>query len=173
MKITKKFIKENQDKTLKELFPELFKADLIVGEWYIFESGTIGFFQGINMSSYGIHFSGEEWFDNHKWFFNRNLKVDKYRKAAPKEVEQALIQEAKKRGLVKGVYCNHEEPVMDQHKPIKNYFYHERDNCLYGNIEHGGGANIFKNGIWAEIIQPKQMTKEEIEKELGYKIEIV
>jgi len=40
------------------------------------------------------------------------------------------------------------------------------------NILDSGQGHIFDNGIWAEIIQPKQMTKEEIEKELGYEIEI-
>jgi chemotaxis protein CheY-P-specific phosphatase CheC len=43
-----------------------------------------------------------------------------------------------------------------------------------GKLWHGnkGRANVvFQRGQWASIIQ--QMTKEQIEKELGYKIEIV
>ena len=48
--------------------------------------------------------------------------------------------------------------------------YDSERNCLSGRC---GNNCIFQNGTWATIIKPKQMTQEEIEKELGYKIEII
>lgn len=88
--------------------------------------------------------------------------------ATTEEVTEALKNEAVKRGLVKGIYCVHETPAGDQKDPIVDYFYHERDNCLYGNVKGFGGTCVFKNGIWATVIPTK--TVKEAEELLNCKI---
>lgn len=41
IKITNKFIKENADKTFKEVFPNVFKEELVIGEWYKVDNGCM------------------------------------------------------------------------------------------------------------------------------------
>ena len=50
----------------------------------------------------------------------------------------------------------------------KPFRYSEKFNCLLK-----GEDIVFKNGKWATIIQPEKMTLEQIEKELGRKIELI
>jgi hypothetical protein len=114
---------------------------------------------------YGIS-AYSEWVD--KYYNINNYIEENCMPATQKEVEQALKNEAIRRGLVKGKYCKHENPSIEQYKAIKDYFYNERDNCLYGDKKDRGGARLFQNGIWATIIPTK--TKEEAEKLLNCKI---
>tara|TARA_R110000823_G_scaffold234665_3_gene360875 strand:+ start:28 stop:378 length:351 start_codon:yes stop_codon:yes gene_type:complete len=79
-----------------------------------------------------------------------------------KEVEQALIEEANKRGFKKGVianltHCGHRNSRAE----ILNENY--RYNGRYLSIDN---FIIFEKGKWAEIIK-QTITKEEAEKELG------
>ena len=92
-----------------------------------------------------------------------------YTKATAQEVETALINEAKKRGFKNGVIVERPDSfINDGTVTILGNF------SLLGNIGlQLGGFAIMENGTWATIIKPKQMTQEQIEKELGYKIEIV
>lgn len=79
-----------------------------------------------------------------------------------KEVKQALIKEAEKRGFKKGVRYNAEYLGYDGQDKLlitSNDFKLTYNTLLIDNYE------IFKNGIWAEIIET--ITKEEAEKQLG------
>lgn len=173
MKITKKQVKEAYDNVekLKEWYPEAFEVTLEVGVWYKNNLKQLFNYQSIvekRPQGYG--------FDVAKRWINYSLKDIGFNekgivKATPQEIETALIAEAKKRGYKDG---NYECLVCKTYKHSDNYIY-----CIEGNILVSGWNDqisrniIFKNGAWAEIIKPKQMTKDEIEKELGYNIEIV
>ena len=75
-----------------------------------------------------------------------------------KEVEQALIKEAKKRGFKKGVRftCLYNKFIVDDCHPML---------CSEGYLWIKGGC-VFRDGKWATIIK-ETITKEQAEKELG------
>lgn len=157
----------NDVEKLKVYYPEAFEQELEVGSWYKFISGTLGFYTGENLKSYGIHFDGKEWMDNCTWFSSSNInKIHK--KATQQEIATALIKEAEKRGYKKGITYKF-GLAQDIRTITSDVFYYSK---IDGSLWLGYDI-IFINGTWAEIIPAKQMTKEEIEKELGYKIEIV
>lgn len=149
-------------------FPSAFvedKKELVVGKWY--KSGNSIFNHQEKDGSYGILRS--KWQQNN-WTTKQEYFSEKIEEATPEEVKTALEKEALKRGVedntvlierLDGIY--NVEYIYENH-----YFYAEKANILYYK-----GIAIFHNGTWATIIKPKQMTQSDIEKELGYKIEIV
>ena len=175
MKITKKQIKEFHQSgdvsKLKEWFSSVFEEELEVGVWYknIKEPLNIIYLESGNKDSfecYGFSDSGQ-WME----LMNRNtFNCGPYTKATAQEVETALINEAKKRGFKNGVIVERPDSfINDGTVTILGGNF-----SLLGNIGlQLGGFAIMENGAWATIIKPKQMTQEQIEKELGYKIEIV
>ena len=152
---------------MKDEFPEVFDVKLEVGKWYKNDQNAIFFTCNVNNKKpYGYGITAGKVFvedDNFAAWSVSGIKL-----ATEQEVFEALKNEAVKRGFVMGTYCSHKKPTQDQYKPIKDYFYHERDNCLYGDAENNGGTRIFHKGQWAKIIPTK--TKEEAEKLLGVKI---
>jgi len=163
MKITKKQIValDKNETTVRELFPEVFETKLEDNTYYIFESGEIQFNVkdggGYGFNKFGFH-------EEVKWVKYPHNGV--YRKATKEEVETALINEAKRRGFKKGVKIKDVTFLDIDYVRDNSFVYYPLINRLQSK------AVIFDNGTWAEIIKPKQMTKEEIEKELGYEIEI-
>ena len=148
----------------------LFEEELKVGFWYknIKKSLNVIYLESGNKDSFECYgFS-----DSGKWMglMNRSaFNCGHYTKATHQEIETALINEAKKRGFEKGVKYLSAWRGKNCTYP-ENLNYDSERNCLSGRF---GNNCIFQNGTWATIIKPKQMTQEEIEKELGYKIEIV
>jgi hypothetical protein len=153
----KEFIKEGHKAACSEWkskiekeFPELFKMDaLVVGKWY--KSDNCLFNYQKQSSVYGF-FRG-------KWI-QQNWSWSNYYKdvilATHKEVEEALIKEAKKRGFKEGLVTKYGE--------ITNRYEHNfnsRDKSF-----HFHNIMVFENGKWAEIIK-ETITKEQAEKELG------
>lgn len=146
---------------LKQWFPEAFKIELEVGEWYkhveiknslVFKISELGYgwFNGIYK-------------ENEFWSIeDYNLWIE----ATPKEVETALINEAKKRGFEVGTCfldIEHEgyEVCSDEIKIC--------DSCECLSLQFGeGNGLIYYKGKWAKIIQT--ITKEEAEKKLNCKI---
>jgi len=117
---------------------------------------VIGFYKG-DSGNYGIN--------NGSWSNTINMSaIETWELMTIEEVETALIAEAKKRGFKEGVRFKGVEGV---------------DMNLSIEIGKGKGINgidsyIFYNGEWATIEEPtKEMTVQELEKELGYKIKIV
>ena len=147
--------KENIEKE----FPKLFKEDaLVVGKWYkcedylmVWNDGerTYGFFDG----QFG------------EWSFGKDKKNELIL-ATDKEVEEALIKEAKKIGY-KNVNIKNLESIDNMlsthHSSVSSdrYYYNVSENALWFM-----GRLIFWNGKWAEIIT-ETITKEQAEKELG------
>jgi hypothetical protein len=138
---------------IEKEFPKLFKKhSLEVGEWYkredylmVWNDGkdTYGFFNG----SFG------------KWAFGKDIK-DELILATEKEVEQALIKEAKKRGFKKGVVVvskGYTDSIFDGK-------FRFGENCNDA-LDGFGTGYIFKKGVWATI--KETITKEQAEKELG------
>jgi len=158
---------ESQIKELKEQLEE--KPKLEVGKWYIddYHEGLtqIVCFQG-GFSGYGL--CGDSWHNNSDWGFENNQILKRYRPATDKEVETALIEEAKRR-YKKG-------DVIDQksayncgggvHEAEHNRVsFSVRTNGSY-NISFGGvGVFSTPEGKWAEIIEDKAP------KINGYKLE--
>jgi len=158
MKITKKFIKENADKTFKEVFPEVFEEDNVILEvgnnWYksISEYGSL--FQYIGKNKVRGFFRGYDW--TNEWSWSRTIKC---RLATEQEVFEALKNEAVKR------YCNgnYLESVE-----LKNEFMFDGDIKFKHGLLYCNGNTLFAHGKWAKVLEP--ITKEEAEKQLGRKI---
>lgn len=169
-RITKDQILElsKSNSILKEWFPSVFNNELIVGKWY-------------KKEGYLIKWNGEDdtygfWNDKYgsDWAFRDNwslISPSDLVEATDEEVEQALINEATKRGYKKGccikrkfdfklktvVIDADEYPLDDEY----NY------NLSEDYLEYLGFV-IYSKGMWAEIIPT--MTKEEAEKILNVKI---
>lgn len=139
--------------TILEHYPE-FKEEFKVGD-YVIETLSRGQFARIT------GFEDSKTFELELLDGNEDVDYIKdYRKATPKEIEQHLIQEAKKRGLW-GV------PIKaingEVYGKVFKVDYEYDDDCLWS--EYG---RVYRRGKWAEIIPT--MTKEEAEKKLNCKI---
>ena len=184
MEITEEQIKEAHNaacsqwkQKIEQWFPECFKQKLEAGKWYKhFDSDCKEFlfcFNEFGDKNYGFNKVG-------KWSNKLNVYEkysNKYIKATTKEVESMLIKEAEKRGLIEGVKIN----------KLDNYYYGVLNTMiigkpkleLYGDIlvtqsTNGYNTALMKDGKWATIVEtPKEMTLEEIEKQLGHKVKIV
>jgi len=91
MKITKEFIKANADKTFKEVFSEVFKTELIVGNWYWFKKTLFNYQLGSDV--YGFNDNGS-WCNVKSWSYPKEYGYDK--EATNEEVFEALKNEALK-----------------------------------------------------------------------------
>ena len=141
---------------IKQWFPDAFKPELKVGKWYkVPNSKYIICITDVKKNkAFGFDFEGEYCDENTFGFYN-------CQEATPQEVETALINEAKKRGLkAYGAYIKSTQGVFGT---INGGSYIYSSNKLYYS-----GFVIFDNGQWAEIIET--ITKEEAEKLLNKKI---
>ena len=143
--------KKHAKELLQQFIPEAFETKLEVGRWY----------KSKNKSKKTLFFTNKEKCDNDvgygfdfigKYYgadFNlEGSDVEDFELATEEEVSEALINEAKKRGF------NNIGNLK-----IKN---------IYGGISNTlqlDGGIIFKDGKWAEIIEP---TKEEINRVLTF-----
>ena len=148
---------------IKKECPELFKEK---SGWYkITLKGSekwLVFYDYENEKRYGFNADGE-------WFGDGYLvKIHtSYYLAEEDEVKEALIQEAKKRGFKLGIKSSNS--IYDSFVFKNNTINGEIQNCLFST-----SGLIFDNGKWEEIIkETKKMTIAEIEKTLGYSIEII
>ena len=147
--------KENIEKE----FPKLFKEDKTPYGWYFASDSKVFlyYFDG-NTITYGFNWEGK---------FRDNLMVSGKHgtPATDKEVEEALIKEAKKRGYRKNAV------IITSKTGVKrtlnsNHFKMIGNNlvCL-SSKESYIYSSVFTNGKWAEIVET--ITKEQAEKELG------
>ncbi|MGK0446510.1 MAG: hypothetical protein ACJA2M_000279 [Polaribacter sp.] len=107
---------------------------------------------------YGVDIIGK-WKENLS--HNYTLRVGDY-KSTDKEVEEALIKEAKKIGFKEGVQFKsawNQSSICD----FKGMYFDIKNNSLSSGDCHN--ECIFQNGVWAEILET--ITKEQAEKELG------
>jgi hypothetical protein len=162
MKIKKELLLSNPDKTVKDLFHDLFKVDLEVGKWYKDTNvGNVFLVTRVeNNFTYCIGFSylGE-------WSEERGFLTKSYNSinvlATQQEVESALIAEAKKRGFKEWVYIDSDWGGVCQLN--RNNYEYDENGCLWL-----GDCRVFVDGVWAEIIPT--MTKKQAEEKLNVKI---
>lgn len=131
-------------------FEPVYKEDttLEVGKWYKNTKHGNGF-----AIIYKGGLSGEDCFgigNDGAWverYFLENTDVGSYQKATDKEVEEALIKEAKKRGFKEGdeAIC-----LFDSKKCAAGDFYNLDSD---GDLWLGNQLVIFSKGNWAEIIE--------------------
>lgn len=87
-----------------------------------------------------------------------NWDISLFRPATVDEIEQALVAEAKRRGLVSGATVNclggfGEAKIKDRKSP-PTYDYWACDDCLWAWSSHSDGSIIiYEKGEWAEIIK--------------------
>ena len=133
---------------MKKEFPELFEAELVVGEWYNGGNHLFCYQEGQNV--YGFNSIGWEELSCGGWSWeDKNVT-----KASNEEIQTALINESKKRGFVKGVYFK--DVTNGQTSKIEGSFRYLEFGCL----KHLG-QTIFENGKWAEIIPTKTIQEAE------------
>ena len=155
---------------------EILNLGLKVGEWYKKKDyGDLMFyFNGKytnknNVDNYGFDYNGifQEVIGVHKH------EVNEYYEATKQEIEQALTNEAKRRGFKQGVkfkcLITHKIGEMIEDYLLMNGCF-GRDNSLESAFKNDiiNGV-LFKDGVWAEIIDDKSKLKEEI-KELRRKL---
>ncbi|WP_372937538.1 hypothetical protein [Seonamhaeicola sp.] len=143
--------------TVRELFPEVFDKQL--NTWYT--GGRYLFFynkyipnEEFNFNYIGYGFVNEEW-EWHLEFTKDGRCFENL--ATEKEVEKALIKEAKKRGYNYGVNVNCIENQSNQLRGFNiGSSFHFSNNKLWINdcgIDNEYCFCIFSNGKWAEIIE--------------------
>jgi hypothetical protein len=173
-----KSVPEILKKEIENELPDLFKPKNKVGGWVqdiSLESGkSLWFIEKIDGSkslnnpvlSYGFDMDGD--WDDSSYRMSELLNSQLYRPATEEEVQEALINEAKKRGFKNGVKYND----VSIYKGIKTLKMFDNIKCYIENdnqLTDGCGGSIFCNGKWAEIIDDKAKLKEAIsrlEKEL-------
>ncbi len=113
--------------------------------------------------TYGFNVNGI--WSNELGIYEYNIKY--YEEATKEEWLEALKEEAKKRGFnnigdlkIKNTYgC-----ISNGYRTINNDFYYD----YISNTLQLDGAIIFKDGIWAEIIEQSEPTQEEIDRVINY-----
>ena len=159
---------------MKDEFPEVFKKEEQNG-WYKdnTEPKWLGFFEN-DCLIYGFDTEGD-------YFIHKKPRLDTDKtndlQATEQEVFEALKNEAVKRGFKEGVYITPMYSDGKDYFPDENIINKPLNFKLKGNVFVVDGGldeyRIFVNGKWAEKIELKKLTKEQIERELGYKIEII
>jgi hypothetical protein len=150
--------KENIEKE----FPKLFKKDaLVVGKWYKYHDNYQESLMVWNNSEDTYGFWGNEYRDD----LSFHISYDKI-PATDKEVEEALIKEAKKRGFKEGVRVdkllyNNIGSLNGDSKTCEN----KEFKLSFGHLFIGNLLIFHNTGKWAEIVET--ITKEQAEKELG------
>jgi hypothetical protein len=166
-------------KNIEKEFPKLFKEDALeVGKWYKRKQDSrLWFVTHIkNGSSYGYGFDYSGYWADESKGFNYSLELNK---ATDKEVREALIKEAERRGFFN--IGNTFKSCFDDNNEVRTiskynsstdigYYYDKVDNELrseglntYGKF--CSNPLIYSKGKWATIVET--ITKEQAEKELG------
>ena len=146
---------------------EILDLGLKVGKWYKYNNCILNYKETNknNIKAYGIipYFG---WGDN----YNCGNNPEKWIKATYEEIEQALTDEAKRRGFKQGVKfkCLITNEIGEM---IEDYLLSfGRGNSLESAFKDKNiNGVLFKDGVWAEIIDDKTELKEEI-KELRNKL---
>jgi len=158
----------NVNEFLKEkgLIKEEFEFE--VGKWYSdgdwllciteIKNGRV-YFYGFKLDF--LH----DWADE-GWFKNA------MKPATDKEVETALIKEAKKRGFKEGAKID--DALGDNENIVEGFGMYYESGSLWATDNYRVYI-LFKKGKWATIIEEpkvKEMTMQEVNKALGYEIKI-
>lgn len=152
------------------------KSELEVGKWYVFSwyhdpNDVIGVYliDKINNDEvwfkYGVNIACNYWSER-DWY----SKTHNWRLATPQEVEQTLVEEARRRGLVEGVHINsHWIGVNGSSFPLGSTYRYCNDELW---VEGGFVSyTIFKNGKWATVIEQDKLSRLKEAFSKGYCVE--
>ena len=149
---------------------EILNLGLKVGEWYKYNNCILNY-RGVKdwgiIQAYG--FVGGDWV----YVDNFGNSPEQWIKATEQEVGQVLTDEAKKRGFKQGVkfkclITNEIGEMMEDYLLMNGCF--GRGNSLESAFKNDFiNGVLFKDGVWAEIIDDKTELKQEI-KELRNKL---
>lgn len=159
---------------IKQMFPQVFETKLEVGKWYKHSKlPTIFCLTSYEGSAYGYGVDNREWFDHSRENTGRCAAnwahIEHLNPATAKEVEEALIQEAKKR------YGEDWQSVKIKEHADKGYFRWDGLGMNRGNFNSGYAYEklyarngvLFYKGKWAEKLpEPTVITKTEAENRL-------
>lgn len=143
------------------------KPKFEVGKWYKYSDSKIHLvcFRDVEkFIGFGICNTG--WCNDNTWT-SRDLVL-----ATPKEVEEHLIAEAKKRGFKEGVVGI--PPSTIKQKDLvdnfckKTFYYNSGSDILFAASDCDGGLPVYCKGVWAEIIKEDKLF---LDKEQKYEIE--
>lgn len=146
---------------IEQLFPSAFKEEkkeLVVGKWY-WRCDELAVWNG-GKHTYGFNRDGS-WLEDMCFSVITNPI-----EATPKEVEEALIKEAVKRGFKEGV-CVKNHQGTNVLKSLKIVYTNEYNDGIYTENQDPG-VWIFINGVWSDIIPT--LTKQQAEEKLNCKI---
>lgn len=158
---------------IKQMFPQVFETKLEEGKWYKHSKLPIIFcLTSYEGSAYGYGLDEEGWFDHSKEDTGRCAAnwahIEHLIPATAKEVEDALIREAKKRGFVEG--AKYKNWYASSGTIKESCYKYDPDNNTLGQVNNNFKGNhhfIFDGGKWAEILpEPKVITKTEAENRL-------
>jgi len=179
--VSKSFILEAHQSacsTLKEKiekeFPSLFVNEKFkVGKYYKYTGNNRFLFKVEKVKSNGVVGYGVLEKDGSDWVYDWEIAMDSIYgqymyEATPQEVETALINEAKKRGIWNSPIINTKGD--EELKDIYSKTFDFKENVLWSKY-----GRIFDNGIWAKAIpQPTELTLEQrienLEKKLCTKV---
>lgn len=164
---------------IESWFPDLFPTKLIVGNWYKSTFGSIAFYQGENVLTYGIN-PLRGWIESANWFNDSNITSDNCKLATKNEVREALIKESKKRGIKAGVSLK--TPSNFGNGRFSDGLFLTRDSSydfdwsdlrIPAATTNNCAAVIYKDGVWAEIIKEREVTLQDIANKFGVPVDIL
>ncbi|MDV3749668.1 hypothetical protein CMU21_17710 [Elizabethkingia anophelis] len=167
---------------LEEWFPKVFEQKCEVGKWYwacesAKRSKTMLFFNNGENITYGWNWAGE-WSNN---ITHGGAKITGI-EATDDEIQQALVNEANKRGIVTGAVVNTKNIINNGLYRCRNTFINNSGfldyktfgdlRILYGR-ESGYALIVFKDGEWAKVIEepnPVEVSKYDIAKLMNVEV---
>lgn len=131
--------------------------ELEVGKWYKHRCNDfLALLTDLRGRGYGFDTSGY-------WFNESGVGLTGLTEANPEEVKEALIKEAKHRGLVEGAVCNNSNiHGFNVKNNLIDYFGGYEFNVEKNELrvldknEVETWYTIFKNGKWAEVVKPAE-----------------
>jgi len=150
-------ITKEQEERILALDPNFFKVELEIGKWYSHKSNGFNWlmnYQGTEAECYGFNTSR-----NYGETYLMDLSETDWILATHKEIGDALISEAKKRGYAKGNFTCLNSGIVENCECYSVVY------DFYNNQFWNKYGVVFKNGKWAEILET--ITKAEAEKLLN------
>ena len=126
---------------------EIPQQQLEIGKWYTFKEDNCDWlmnYQGEGMSCYGFNSNGS-WRNDYIMIPRLNWKLATY-----KEIQTALIKEARKRGYTANNFKTLKEGTSGFDTDFNFSYYSD---ILFCKPVGEGGAVVYENGVWAEVIE--------------------
>jgi hypothetical protein len=145
---------------ISDKIKQLEKPQFEVNKWYKHSSP-----EKEKILIYATDLYNDGWFNCFGWNIcgdwisspARSYNNNGYIPATDKEVEEALIAEAKKRGFKEGVKINREHfKLVNYNTIVDGERYGNNYDAEYNGLSFGG-VYVFENGKWAEIVKEEKI----------------